>query len=961
MKNKKLALSVLSTAVVASMASSAFAAEQGFYIGGDVKHYYSLDSFFSSKNSSKIEDEANKVGLDQVVYVDDEGNAATLDDLLADGEDALTDDLEAVFGDSLHDNFKSVDQDGKEGSVVQPEPADGPVAADLNAAVDGNKVTITGTTKNAKKVEVTIVDKDNKDVATKTVDVVSDKFTAEFADLAAGDYTYEVVASNDDEDGDVQKGSKFTVAATELQVNSVTAVSTKSFKVEFNNAVDTTKAQFAIKKDNVTLNLSEVKFADDKKSATLSLSTKLTKGDYAVTVSGLTTDAVTKTVSVEDEKLAKVELSDVAVLTSYNPTTGSTFDVNYKAYNQYNEEITKSLLDDNISWNYPLGVQQTAIDKSKGIISLKAQAKSGDKFKITAVDAESGLVLQKDITIGDAATIGDATNFALYNADKKQIDTSNVSDFAVVFEAKDQYGNPVKAAAFNNEMVVTSSNPLVAGLNATPVADGTGDNEGKLVVALNKPTPTNIAGTTSIRMISKVTGKQFKYDVTVKDVAAVDTFTISAPQVLVAAGETVEIPFTAADQYGTAITSFADLDGKINFVAPNGSIKFENDYVNKKAVLKYTAPTTAGKYLISASTANGKQSTIFVDVKASATASVVSKAKDITNSLAVGANVKVAAKNFEVVDQYGRAVKLDSNFFGTYYLNVEASDGTADTVTLSATKITNTTDVLTLAAAKKGTEKFKVSIVKKAGDVPVAGSEIEFNVSVVDGADVTQYVADDVATIYDDQNTGYQVDLKVYGKKQDGTKVAVPSSKVTVVSSDSKVTYDPSTGKLDANKVVFDTNQTEKVVVLTIIVDTANGPVEITKNVTVTKKAPSLVSISSVSTEDVSVSGGVASIAANHLTAATLVEAFEGTDSYGETVAFSDGSVIAPGVYITFTGAKDAKPMVDGGLADLTLTNGDAANAAITGAEAGDSFNVTVVKEGKTSTLKVIVGAPTAP
>lgn len=298
MKNKKLALSVLSTAVVASMASSAFAAEQGFYIGGDVKHYYSLDSFFSSKNTSNIEDEVNSVGFDQVVYVDEDGKAANLDDLIVKGENALSEDLDAVFGDTLHDDYTSVDQDGHEGEVVQPEPADGPVASDLTAAVNGNKVTISGSAKNAKTVEVTIVDKDNKDVATKTVDVASDKFTAEFADLAAGDYTYEVIASNDDEDGDVQKGSKFTVAApAELKVDSVNAINLKQVKVNFNNAVNTDKvtvSAVAAGTDNIRVydatnalvNIKAV-WSADKKSVVLTDAGVLQSAQLKIVVEGV--------------------------------------------------------------------------------------------------------------------------------------------------------------------------------------------------------------------------------------------------------------------------------------------------------------------------------------------------------------------------------------------------------------------------------------------------------------------------------------------------------------------------------------------------------------------------------------------------------------------------------------------------------------------------------------------------
>lgn len=72
--NKKLVLSVLSTAVVASMASAAMAKPgAGFYVGGDVDKYYSINAFFDNF------DEALDHILDNMeatVFVDGDANAA---------------------------------------------------------------------------------------------------------------------------------------------------------------------------------------------------------------------------------------------------------------------------------------------------------------------------------------------------------------------------------------------------------------------------------------------------------------------------------------------------------------------------------------------------------------------------------------------------------------------------------------------------------------------------------------------------------------------------------------------------------------------------------------------------------------------------------------------------------------------------------------------------------------------
>lgn len=301
MKNKKLVLSVLSTTVVASMASSAFAAEQGIYIGGNVKHYYSIDSFFSSKNTSKIEDEADKAGLNHIVYVDDEGKAATLDELLNSGESALSDDLGAAFGDSLSDEFTSVKEDGNDGDKVVPSVD--PVVGSHTPVVTNNSVTISGTASNADKVTVTISAKDNTDVE-KTVDVTDGKFTVTFDSLQAGDYTYEVVASHGDDESSVKDG-QFSVVATDLKVDSVSAIAgtktvtlpgtnvpaTASFEVKFSGEADKATVNTGtvfLTKDGVK-QLTTVSFDETKKTATLALNAGTLEAGktYVLTVEGV--------------------------------------------------------------------------------------------------------------------------------------------------------------------------------------------------------------------------------------------------------------------------------------------------------------------------------------------------------------------------------------------------------------------------------------------------------------------------------------------------------------------------------------------------------------------------------------------------------------------------------------------------------------------------------------------------
>ncbi|MED1873064.1 hypothetical protein [Brevibacillus borstelensis] len=96
--NKKLVLSVLSTAVLTSMAASAMALEPGFYVGGNVDKYYSTTAL--SKNFKVAVKEVLK---QPTVYVDKEGKAANFVEAL------FADDINTVLKPATPDMFEDDD------------------------------------------------------------------------------------------------------------------------------------------------------------------------------------------------------------------------------------------------------------------------------------------------------------------------------------------------------------------------------------------------------------------------------------------------------------------------------------------------------------------------------------------------------------------------------------------------------------------------------------------------------------------------------------------------------------------------------------------------------------------------------------------------------------------------------------------------------------------------------------
>ncbi|MFY0544190.1 Ig-like domain-containing protein [Brevibacillus sp. H7] len=148
MKNKKLVLSVLSTAVVASMATSAFAAPgAGLYIGGNVDKYYSVNAFLADANFDNALDEILNVGLNKVLFVGADGKAANLEEIFM--ADKIEDVLENVTAaDFETDGYAPVNTDGTTGTAIHPEQdpdlgAPGELAIESVSAIDATTVEVT--------------------------------------------------------------------------------------------------------------------------------------------------------------------------------------------------------------------------------------------------------------------------------------------------------------------------------------------------------------------------------------------------------------------------------------------------------------------------------------------------------------------------------------------------------------------------------------------------------------------------------------------------------------------------------------------------------------------------------------------------------------------------------------------------------------------------------------------------
>ncbi|MED4911343.1 Ig-like domain-containing protein [Brevibacillus centrosporus] len=104
--NKKVALSVLSATVFASMAASAFAApKSGLYIGGNVDKYYSMNTLLGGMSSSALDQfstEIGSAGFSNLIYVDFDGKGASIAEIMS------ATDFESAKKDLTADKFEGV-------------------------------------------------------------------------------------------------------------------------------------------------------------------------------------------------------------------------------------------------------------------------------------------------------------------------------------------------------------------------------------------------------------------------------------------------------------------------------------------------------------------------------------------------------------------------------------------------------------------------------------------------------------------------------------------------------------------------------------------------------------------------------------------------------------------------------------------------------------------------------------
>ncbi|MCI3921370.1 S-layer homology domain-containing protein [Paenibacillus sp. TRM 82003] len=287
-----------------------------------------------------------------------------------------------------------------------------------------------------------------------------------------------------------------TNVPAEIGVSKVEATDAAELTVTLNGPVDTEKAKFEVKKDGVVATVKEVKFADDKRSAKLTLDPKLSDATYSVTLSGienLDEDKTVAEVKATAEKIASIEF----VTASETLSQSENVKIEFQALNQYGKKSQMKASDFDIRVSNrdvedAGGVSYSTSDTSFTINTFydgdndgRNDIQRNDRVSITILHQESGAQANAIYTIGDSPWItkvelGDVVDD---QGQKLEYIRAELGEKAYVkLVAYDQYGVQVKSKDVLNGtngggITATTSDSRVLDAGELTIATGRTDRD----------------------------------------------------------------------------------------------------------------------------------------------------------------------------------------------------------------------------------------------------------------------------------------------------------------------------------------------------------------------------------------------------------------------------------------------------------------------------------------------------
>ncbi|RTE07888.1 S-layer homology domain-containing protein [Paenibacillus whitsoniae] len=476
------------------------------------------------------------------------------------------------------------------------------------------------------------------------------------------------------------------VVPGKISLTEAKAVGVYKVQVTFNKPVDTAAAKFALTKGTapvVTTTTAPV-WSEDKKSVTLTTDSRISEGDYTVTLSGLdaaNVDKTTATFKGTDEQVSKIDFVNAGDTVAYSTDAS----VKVKAVNQYGEAVSistsgftalvsgqaptsfKKDTDGNFVLTFATKALNNGITQGNGIVP------------ITVYFNNSNVTVSKNFKVGTVPLLSkiEAGKVTYSNTTTNKL-TSADDSASIPLTLLDQYGNEIVRSQFNGgtpEVNASNINPVVTPYEEKLVVDKAGstlavgdlfDDNGNARIKVKLTGKVDKNADFTINIYGGSSSASATVSVGAGNLATKVEFDTSAVSVS-ATDREVFVPLIVSDANGNKLSAQDIVDNKARFTfsVSNGTAAIQETGADKgKLRLAFTTDNSVGNKLYISGQINQSQSNTFVQTSVNVGEgrypdSFVVKTESAAKAI-LGADDKVV---FQLVDQFGK--NLNDNIGAT--------------------------------------------------------------------------------------------------------------------------------------------------------------------------------------------------------------------------------------------------------------------------------------------------------
>ncbi|MFC4812034.1 S-layer homology domain-containing protein [Paenibacillus sp. GCM10023250] len=456
---------------------------------------------------------------------------------------------------------------------------------------------------------------------------------------------------------EANKPAKVSVASAE-------ATGVQQVTVKFDRDLDTSKATLTLQRGSSTVK-AETKWADDKKSATLTLTDdKLRAGEYSVTLGGLDAAQVDKTSAsfkAEDETLKSIEFDSAVDTIAYS---GSVI-IKATPKNQYGESASFSAGNYTV---YTSVAQFTKINKSDDgslAITLKTNTPEATQgvsvIPVTVVNNDQHVTASRNFKLGTAPIITKLTLGAPQYSNAANAITGKGDTVKYDLYLADQYGNTIayNSSDFKKDDVKIIWNDYIGGNNGSGSAVSTeiednGSNIPRLKISLNDNVDKSADYTFTVtNQAATAQGK-----VRIQSASVANKIEIGDFNDVIAAGDhDAYIPIVGYDANGKALST-EDLTSDTN----RDRIKVSVSGAQSEAKILDSGAHKGSIHLMNVSAASKGSVSVTVVIATPNATSTATRNYTIADVRVPDRIREVAAPNKEIVAGMGYAKEAKSSF-----------------------------------------------------------------------------------------------------------------------------------------------------------------------------------------------------------------------------------------------------------------------------------------------------------